>query len=94
VVVGPAASVDQGAALIDAADRLDGAVLDINLGGEPSYRLVEVLQARGVPVIFATGYEPDVIPQTYRDVPLCKKPMDPVGCATLLFGGRTGRWRG
>lgn len=38
------------------AERYDLAVLDVNLGGQPSYAVAEALLDRGVPVIFATGY--------------------------------------
>jgi len=32
------------------------AILDVNLGGERSFPVADVLRARGVPFIFATGY--------------------------------------
>ena len=42
---------------LDAAKtlHLDLAILDLNLSGKPTYEVAEALQARGVPVIFATG---------------------------------------
>lgn len=42
---------------LDAANtlRIDLAILDLNLRGQPTYVVAEALHARGVPVIFATG---------------------------------------
>jgi DNA-binding response OmpR family regulator len=42
---------------LDAAKTLqvDLAILDLNLSGQPTYVVAEALQARGVPIIFATG---------------------------------------
>jgi len=54
-VVGPAYSLLQGSRLAE-SEALDAAVLDVNLNGELSHGIAEVLQARGVPFAFATGY--------------------------------------
>ena len=56
-VVGPVASVDGALDLIAATERLDGAVLDVNLQGEMAYPVADALVARGVPFVFATGYD-------------------------------------
>lgn len=55
---------------------LDGAVLDVNLGGgETVFPLAEALRERGVPFVFATGY--GVLPSDgYPDTPLIHKPVD------------------
>ncbi|MBN9560235.1 MAG: PAS domain S-box protein [Alphaproteobacteria bacterium] len=55
-VVGPAATLGEALRLIETEERIDAAVLDINLAGSPSYPAAERLSERGVPVIFATGY--------------------------------------
>ena len=52
-VVGPARSVQDGLDLVDRG--LDGAILDINLAGESSLSLANVLRLKGIPVAFATG---------------------------------------
>lgn len=84
-VLGPVATVSQGLALIACSDRLDGAVLDINLGGEMSFILADALLARGVAVVFASGYDRETIPERFVDVPLCHKPVDTEQCAEALF---------
>ena len=84
-VVGPVGTLPQALDLIARTERLDGAVLDINLQGEMAYALVDTLRERGVPVIFASGYDRGTIPERYADVPLCEKPVDPMQCAATMF---------
>jgi DNA-binding response OmpR family regulator len=54
-VVGPAMHLDVGLELAASAD-LDFAVLDMNLRGESSTPIADILQRRQVPFVFATGY--------------------------------------
>lgn len=86
VVIGPVASVASGRTLIAQTDRLDGAIMDVNLGQELSYELVDLLEARAVPVAFASGYDRAVIPKRYAHVPLCEKPINLMRCAAAMFG--------
>ena len=74
-VVGPAARLNQGLALAGTAD-LDGALLDVNLGGENCFPIADALAARGVPFVFLTGYGTTMLPASYRDVPCLAKPCD------------------
>ncbi len=55
IVVGPAYSVDKALALVE-AERLDAAMLDVNIKGGTSLAVAVALQERGVPILFATGY--------------------------------------
>ena len=48
-VIGPASSVKQALEKIDGV-ALDGAVLDVNLAGERSFPIAELLASRGIPV--------------------------------------------
>lgn len=61
-----------------AHDRaLDGAILDVKLGDEACFPAAKILQARGVPFAFLTGYrEPWLIPSELRGVPLLRKPFN------------------
>jgi CheY-like chemotaxis protein len=52
------------------------AVVDINLGGGPSFKLARLLKERGIPVVFLTGYDEAVIPAEFSDVPLLQKPVE------------------
>ena len=55
--------------------RFDAAMLDVNLAGEPSFPVAEVLAERGVPFFFATGYGRQAIEERYRDVSVVQKPF-------------------
>lgn len=83
-VVGPVPSVDDALDLVEGGARLDGAVLDINLQGEMVYPVADALRARGVPFVFATGYDRTSIPAPYREVPRCEKPVDAQRIAAAL----------
>ena len=84
-VVGPAASVDGALALLAATERLDGAVLDANLQGEMAFPVADALGERGVPFVFATGYDESSIPPRYAHVTRCEKSVDPDKIAAALF---------
>lgn len=76
-IVGAFGALGPAMAWLDArADALDGAILDVNLGGETVFPLAEALADRGVPFVFATGYGalPD---DRFADAPLINKPVDP-----------------
>jgi len=89
-VLGPVPSVRAALALIDATPDIDAAVLDINVQEEMVFPVADALQARGVPFLFATGYERAVIPQRFAHVRHHEKPVDPVQLIHMLrgLGGR------
>ena len=84
-VVGPAPTRAAAADLL-AGGRVDAAVLDINLRGETIFPLADALRARGVPFVFATGYDASATPPAYRDVPRWEKPYDPGDLVRALPG--------
>lgn len=55
-IVGPAATVEQ-ALRLAREERVDGAVLDVNLRDQAVFPVAHELVRRGVRMIFATGYE-------------------------------------
>jgi DNA-binding response OmpR family regulator len=75
VVVGPVPSLEKAVAHIESVRNLDAAILDINLQGDPAYPAADLLRARAVPFLFATGYDREVIPVRFVDVTLCEKPL-------------------
>jgi len=84
-VVGPAGSVRDALALVEAeGDRLDGAVLDINVRDGRVYPVADALAARGVPFVFLTGYDARVIPDAYAGVPRCEKPVSSALLSRML----------
>lgn len=75
-VIGPVARLAQALELAH-AEPLDGAMLDVNLAGEPCFPVAAALAARGIPFIFLTGYDDaGVFPARYREVPRLAKPFD------------------
>jgi two-component sensor histidine kinase len=75
VVVGPVATLRDGLRLAD-RERLDAAVLDVDLAGEPVFPLAARLRELGVPFVFVTGYnERAVFPSEFADVPRIGKPI-------------------
>ena len=74
VTVGPASNVDEGLAL--ATDgALDCALLDVNVGGVPVFPIAEALEARGIPLIFSTGYGEGGLPEAWRGRITVQKPF-------------------
>ena len=74
VVLGPVPGVAEALRLLAAESRIDAALLDVNLGGEAIWPVVNALLARGVPVVLASGYDASAIPATYAGLPRCEKP--------------------
>jgi DNA-binding response OmpR family regulator len=72
-VVGPAYSLREGERLAREAP-LDAAVLDVNVNGEMSDPVAEVLRSRGVPFVLATGYGLSAPTAAGGDVPVLQKP--------------------
>ena len=63
----------------------DLAILDINLGDSTSYDLAERLSARGVQIIFVSGYDDQTsMPESLRSAPRLRKPVDTKGLLQLL----------
>jgi CheY-like chemotaxis protein len=73
-VVGSASTVSEA---IDAVRErtFDVAILDIKLGAEKSFPVAEVLAARGVPFVFATGYGDGQVDDRWRDRQVLQKPF-------------------
>jgi CheY-like chemotaxis protein len=74
-VIGPAGNLSDALQLVDTASELDAAVLDINLHGDLVYALAEKLQDRGVPFVFTTGYEGNVLPARFASATRYRKPI-------------------
>ena len=73
-VVGPAANLDS--ALELAATPIEGAIIDVSLGRQSGYPAAELLEARGVPFVFATGYGQEGLEPAWRGRPTLMKPFE------------------
>jgi two-component sensor histidine kinase/CheY-like chemotaxis protein len=83
-VVGPAGTVEQAMTLAETAERLDAAVLDVNLGGQPSFPPATLLAGLGVPVVFATGYSELPEGSGGAGAAVLRKPVAPAELAAAL----------
>ncbi len=55
--------------------EFDLAILDVNLDGETSYPIADILAKRGLPFVFVTGYGERSLAEPYRDRPALQKPF-------------------
>ena len=53
----------------------DIAILDVNVNGKVISPVAEVIQARNIPFVFATGYGAQGLPEEFRGRPTLQKPF-------------------
>jgi DNA-binding response OmpR family regulator len=73
-VIGPCPSEEAAQAEIEGR-RPSAAVVDTNLGEGPTFDLARILKDKGVPFVFTTGYDKDVIPHEFDGVSRLEKPI-------------------
>lgn len=76
VIVGPVGKLDA-AMRLAREERIDAAILDVTINGGQVFPVAEVLQARDIPFVFASGYGAWALPASYRDKPQLLKPFSP-----------------
>jgi DNA-binding response OmpR family regulator len=82
-IVGPYSRV--GPALAAAtSEKIDLAVLDVNVAGVMVYPVAEALVARGIPFLFLSGYGAQAIPENRPNWRVCSKPFLATNLATML----------
>jgi CheY-like chemotaxis protein len=87
-VVGPAGSIEEALWLIEEnGNRLTVALLDINVRNERVYSVADALSHRGIPFVFASGYDAAAVPERYVKIPRCAKPVSQADLARLLISG-------
>lgn len=77
-----------------AETAIDFAILDVNLDGEHTYSLADLLRARDIPFVFATGYSSSGLSQEWRSAPMLQKPFQAQELSRVmrdLLAGRAGR---
>lgn len=73
-ILAEAMSLSEAQRLAVSVDQPDAAILDVNLGGQKIFPAAEILAARGVPILFATGYGRDGLLPEWQDRPVIVKP--------------------
>lgn len=73
-VIGPAARLTAALEAV-AKEKIDLAILDVNVAGEPIYPVAEALAKSATPFVFSTGYGSAGIRDSFRDRPVLQKPF-------------------
>jgi DNA-binding response OmpR family regulator len=81
-VVGPERSVAETSKML-AWNKVDLALLDINIGGEMVFPVSKMLDMLGVPFVFITSNS-TLVPAEYRHRPLMTKPFRPQALLALI----------
>jgi CheY-like chemotaxis protein len=84
-IAAEAARIDQALELARSAE-FDLAILDVNVNGKLISPAAELLKARGRPIILATGYGSDGLPEGFRDFPALPKPFQLETLAAAIDG--------
>ena len=82
IVLGPVPTVDKAIKKIESELHIDGAVVDVNLGGMLAYPVADLLIARKIPLVFTSGYEDSLLRDRYSQVknapnPICSRRWRP-----------------
>jgi len=70
-------------------NRVDAAVLDVNVGGHMVYPLADILVAENIPFVFVTGYGADELESRFSNVPVLQKPIES-GALQAIFARSPG----
>jgi len=76
LIEGPVSDVESALEHIPSAPDLAGAILDIKLGKELVFPVADELERIAVPFVFATGFEPEIIPARHSDKIVLRKPVE------------------
>lgn len=79
-VAAEAGGLDDAIKLAQSAD-FDIALLDVNLNGKSIEPVADIVEGRGLPLVFASGYGAGGLPEKFRNRPALQKPfqMDTLG---------------
>ena len=81
--LGPCVDINE-AMTVMRRNHIDGAVLDVNLGGELVFPLAKALAERAVPLVFLTGYEKTTVAEGFDVFPILQKPVAAEELRTVL----------
>ena len=73
-VVAQAMRLEQAIAVAETLGPVDVAILDVNIGGTTVFPVAQILKARGVPLVFATGYGRAGLPPEWQSHAVIVKP--------------------
>ena len=73
-IAAEAGEINEAIKLAQSAE-FDIAILDVNVNGKVISPVADLIQARNLPFIFATGYGSSGLPEEYRNRPALQKPF-------------------
>jgi CheY-like chemotaxis protein len=83
-VVGPATRIGEAFDLLY-AEAVDAALLDVNVAGERSFAIADILLAKQIPFAFVTGFEAaSTLPEHLRGAPVVNKPFETAQLDALI----------
>ncbi len=74
-VIGTAARVEE-AEKFARHEKIDGVLLDLNLGGEYAFAIADILNEREIPFIIMSGYDVEQLKPSLAEEPQMPKPFD------------------
>lgn len=74
-VLGPAMRLERALAFAR-EETFDFAVLDINLAGQQSFPVADVLRERAIPFVFVSGYGKAGLSESYAGAAILQKPFE------------------
>lgn len=74
IVIGPAMKVAAAQEIVASDQPIDVAMLDVNVAGDLIFPVAELLKARNVPMMFASGYGSASLDVEWQTYPLIQKP--------------------
>jgi CheY-like chemotaxis protein len=72
-VIGPAGNLEE-ATRYSLSPGFDFAILDIHLGAQTVFPAAEILRQRGIPFLFLTAYDRQIIPVQFAEYTCLEKP--------------------
>lgn len=83
VMIGPVSRLDEALA-VAAGNSFDCAIVDVNIQGGLTYAVADLLIARNLPFLLATGYAEWSLPAKLRDWPRLVKPYSEAALSAQL----------
>jgi CheY-like chemotaxis protein len=72
-VVGPAPNLAAAREMVE-TEEFDAALMDVRIRGDRSFAICEMLDAKGIPFVFTSGYADWQLPEKWQERPRLQKP--------------------
>ena len=83
-VIGPATRIGEAFDLLY-AEEVEVALLDVNVAGERSFAIADILTAKRIPFAFVTGFDAaSTLPEHLRFAPVVNKPFESTQLEALV----------